>query len=435
MRTQAICLALFIGLLCPYASAQWVRTNGPYSHVVYQFPVVNALVVSGTNLVAATEDFIFLSTNDGANWSWVQSNLNVNSILSLIVSGTNLFAATFSCGVYLSTDNGTSWTQVSTGLPIDIGVFYWTVRPLAVSGSNLFAGTGKGVFRSTNNGTSWTAVDSGLTNTYVSCLAVSGTNLFAGTGGGVFLSSNNGTNWTPVNSGLTDTNVQSFAVSGTNLFAGTVSTWGSSQWRGGGVFRSTNSGASWTAVNAGLPISPTEYLRVQCFFVMDTTLLVSINGNGEGIIGGGVFRSTNNGTNWTALNSGLPDANVMCFAVSGSNLFAGTWGAGVWRRPLSEIMSVIEPIGGPPSAFSLRQNYPNPFNPSTTIKYELPNAFNVSLTVYDILGRQVFVLVNERKDAGVYEVKCDGSNLASGVYFYRLQAGDYVATKRFLLLK
>jgi hypothetical protein len=58
----------------------------------------------------------------------------------------------------------------------------------------------------------------------------------------------------------------------------------------------------------------------------------------------------------------------------------------------------------------------------------------VSLTVYDILGRQVSVLVNERKEAGVYEVKYDGSNLASGVYFYRLQAGDFVATKRLLLL-
>ncbi|MBK9229219.1 MAG: hypothetical protein IPL67_19700 [Ignavibacteria bacterium] len=96
------------------------------------------------------------------------------------------------------------------------------VHSLAVSGTNLFAGTGGGVFLSTNNGTNWTAVNNGLTNTYVFSLAVSGTNLFAGTSsGGVFLSTNNGTSWTAVNNGLTYTQVSSFAVSGTNLFAGT----------------------------------------------------------------------------------------------------------------------------------------------------------------------------------------------------------------------
>ena len=88
-----------------------------------------------------------------------------------------------------------------------------------------------------------------------------------------------------------------------------------------------------------------------------------------------------------------------------------------------------------PQQFSLGQNYPNPFNPSTTIKYELPKATRVNLSVFDILGREVSVLVNERMDAGVYEVKFDGSNLASGVYFYRLQAGDFVQSKRLLILK
>jgi hypothetical protein len=83
----------------------------------------------------------------------------------------------------------------------------------------------------------------------------------------------------------------------------------------------------------------------------------------------------------------------------------------------------------------LYQNFPNPFNPNTTIKYELPKAARVNLSVFDILGCKVSMLVNERKDAGVYEVKFNGSNLASGVYFYRLQAGDFVATKRLLLLK
>jgi hypothetical protein len=88
-----------------------------------------------------------------------------------------------------------------------------------------------------------------------------------------------------------------------------------------------------------------------------------------------------------------------------------------------------------PNAFALYQNFPNPFNPSTTIKFELPKSSHVSLAVYDILGREQSVLVNERRNAGVYEVKFDGSNLASGVYFYRLEAGDFVQTKKLLILR
>jgi hypothetical protein len=92
-------------------------------------------------------------------------------------------------------------------------------------------------------------------------------------------------------------------------------------------------------------------------------------------------------------------------------------------------------INDTPPRFNLEQNYPDPFNPSTTIRYELPKASQVNLSVYDILGREVSVLVNEKKDAGIYEVRYEGSKLASGVYFYRLQAGDYVASKKMLVLK
>jgi hypothetical protein len=88
-----------------------------------------------------------------------------------------------------------------------------------------------------------------------------------------------------------------------------------------------------------------------------------------------------------------------------------------------------------PTEFALRQNYPNPFNPSTTIRFELPKTSHVSLTVYDVLGREVVMLVQDEKDAGVHEVRFDGSNLASGVYFYRLQAGDFVRTNKLVILR
>jgi hypothetical protein len=88
-----------------------------------------------------------------------------------------------------------------------------------------------------------------------------------------------------------------------------------------------------------------------------------------------------------------------------------------------------------PNAFVLHQNYPNPFNPSTTIKYELPRASHVRLSVFSTLGREVATLVDEAQEPGYRSVQFDGSHLSSAVYLYRLEAGDFVATKRLLLLR
>jgi hypothetical protein len=228
---------------------------------------------------------------------WTTNGPFGGNVNALAVSGTNIFAGTESNGVFLSTNNGASWTAANTGLT------NLNVAALAVSGANLFAGTGGGVFRSPDNGASWTAVNTGLTNLNVRALAVSGANLFAGTWGGVFLSTNNGASWAAVNTGLTIQIVQALAVSGTNLFAGTA----------GGVFLSTNNGDSWTAVNTGLTNRDIQALAVSGTNLFAGTL-------------GGVFLSTNNGASWTAVNTGLTNRGVHALAVSGANLFAGTRG-------------------------------------------------------------------------------------------------------------
>jgi hypothetical protein len=104
-----------------------------------------------------------------------------------------------------------------------------------------------------------------------------------------------------------------------------------------------------------------------------------------------------------------------------------------------EYSGIVEVIIETPTQFSLQQNYPNPFNPITTIKYSIPNVgtgFSLSiLKVYDILGSEVAVLVNEMQPAGNYEIQFDGSKLASGVYIYKLQSGNYSSVKKFMLLK
>jgi plastocyanin len=94
-----------------------------------------------------------------------------------------------------------------------------------------------------------------------------------------------------------------------------------------------------------------------------------------------------------------------------------------------------EQNSGQPASFRLGQNFPNPFNPSTTIRFELPRASWVTLKVYNALGEEVAALVDGVKPAGQHEVKFEGSALPSGVYFYRLQAGTFVATKRLVVLK
>ena len=101
---------------------------------------------------------------------------------------------------------------------------------------------------------------------------------------------------------------------------------------------------------------------------------------------------------------------------------------------------VLENVTGLPTAFGLDQNYPNPFNPSTTIRFALPKDAQVSLKIYDVLGREVRTLVNARVTAGYQQVIWDGRNglgaqVASGMYIYRITAGEFISTKKMMMLK
>ena len=95
----------------------------------------------------------------------------------------------------------------------------------------------------------------------------------------------------------------------------------------------------------------------------------------------------------------------------------------------------VDEFGQLPDRFELEQNYPNPFNPTTTISYSLGRRSHVGLKVYDILGREVQTLVNKELGAGYHEIIFDASTLGNGVYFYRMETGNFSKTKKLILLK
>jgi photosystem II stability/assembly factor-like uncharacterized protein len=140
-------------------------------------------------------------------------------------------------------------------------------------------------------------------------------------------------------------------VNGSTVYAGA----------NGGVYVTTNNGVNWTTVNTGLP--PYD-LYVNSLAVIGNTVIAGTSSYG-------VFATTNNGANWNAVNNGLPlNAGIASFVLSGNTAYVGT-NIGVFTRPLSDIFlaTPTEKSNATPKTFSLSQNYPNPFNPSTTIAY------------------------------------------------------------------
>ncbi len=373
---------------------------------------VQAFAISNSNVFAGTSgDGVFLSTNNGISWSRIDDGLTSPYVYALKISGTNLFSGTLNSGFFRSIDYGKHW------LKYDIDSSSSTVVAFAVSGTNLFAATSGGVFRSTNNGINWHAAGSGLPSSN-SCgfntFAVSDSNLFVGTSGGVFLTTDDGISWTAT--GLMHGDVSALAIAGTNLIAGTLFD---------GIFLSTDFGSHWHPINIGLTNSYILSLAVYGSYLY------------AGTFGGGVVLSTDGGKTWQSINSGLPaHSNVSALAVCDSILIAGTNSNGVWKRPLSEISTSVEVhLKDLPMHFSLYQNYPNPFNPSTTISFILPLKSLVFLKVFDILGREVATLANEEMLAGNHSFNWNAANLASGIYFYRLQAGSFTETKKLILLR
>ncbi len=186
-------------------------------------------------------------------------------------------------------------------------------------------------------------------------------------------------------------------------------------------------GSNWTFYNSSNSGIPSNYLDH-----------ITIDQTGNIWLGvGGVTKF--DGTNWTnyfSSNSGLPDNHINGISTdqNGNKWIATANGLAIFNEggvvSVEENKNIFISEG-----FLISQNYPNPFNPSTKINYQLPVAGNVTLKVYDVLGNEIATLVNEEKPAGSFEIEFKANYLPSGVYFYQLKAGDYVETKKMILLK
>ena len=161
----------------------------------------------------------------------------------------------------------------------------------------------------------------------------------------------------------------------------------------GPVFRSSDNGDDWSQLNTGLTLPSVRAL--------------AINSNGDvyaGTENGGIFRSTDNVDTWSQINTGLTTTVVWSLAIKGTDhIFAGTNGGGVFRS-VESTTSVQEISTTIPSSFALEQNYPNSFNPETVIRFALPAAGDVTLKVYNILGQEIRTLVAKNLHAGSHNL-------------------------------
>jgi photosystem II stability/assembly factor-like uncharacterized protein len=190
------------------------------------------------------------------------------------------------------------------------------------------------------------------------------------------------------------------------------------------ILHTTNGGSTWTGQSSGTLSSFNDV----CFVDTHTGTVVGPAGV--------ILRTTNAGETWTSQSSGTTNP---LFSVSFTDADNGTavGRAGTILRTTNggAVFVDEDPEAFAPDGFVLDQNYPNPFNPTTKIQFTMVNRQSTIVKVYDVLGRDIATLVNEVREPGTYTVQWDASGTASGVYFCRLEAGPFVATRKLLLMR
>jgi len=423
MKPQKFALLLFMGFCCRN-DLIFPQTNfWQPTKFVHKYRVETLASGANNHIFAGTiGGGIFRSIDHGENWAPSDSVLKNASVLSLAINAKgDIFAAT-GLGVFRSKNNGASWDSVyapSNGI--------WR---LAINSRNLVFGGGFEfhVARSLDNGDSWQRV--GFPDRFLWSLAVSPNgHLFAGTNccmlagirtGSLYISTNNAESWQKVY----EENSPAFGYTGVDYVAVNDSGHIFAATSAGGIIRSTDDGKSWKKFDVYQP-----KISISC-------LTFNLNGHVfAGTYRSGVFRSTDNGEAWERLITGLPIVELRCIVVSPDGyVFVGTDGMGIFRS-VKPTTVVKESTFEQPTSFYLKQNYPNPFNPSTTIQFALPRSGYVTLKIFNAPGEEMTTLVAKTLSAGKHQVVWEAKGMTSGIYFYRLQAADFVQTRKLVLAR
>ncbi|MBM4166180.1 MAG: T9SS type A sorting domain-containing protein [Ignavibacteria bacterium] len=394
-------------------------------------------------LLGGTQDNGTLRTSNSTHSSW--SEIYGGDGFYCLVDPTDsnfVYAEYQNGGLGFSTDGGNSFEDGTNGIGAN-DRFNWST-PIAMDlqhPKTLYVGTQR-VYRTKDNMQNWTAISGDLTYGNggrvgtISTIDVSQTDsnvIYVGTDDSrVWVTTNGGTNWVNIDDSLPNrwatrvsvdpesANIAYVTLSGFNVYD-----------FGGHIFRTTNFGATWSNIGESLPDIPINDVIVDEQNRSHLYIATDLN----------VMFTTNVGETWNILGENFPDVSVHDLTLHSPTrkLVAFTHGRSAFSYNI--IMGAQEISNNIPSAVSLSQNYPNPFNPKTTIGFSMLAISNVTLKVFDILGREMATLLNnETKEAGKHEVEFDASALTSGMYVYRIFVTQHgklcnTETKKFVVLK
>ena len=282
-----------------------------------------------------------------------------------------------------------------------------------------------GIYVTTDYGTSWNDFNNGLTTNSIYSIAVSDNAVFTGTGGsGIFFTMDDAANWVDVSEGLLHTDIRSLAVGTSDIFAGTF---------GGSIYK--------RPLSELIPVELTSFTADALQGTVKLSWTTSTETNNKGFE---VQRSQagDQNTKWRMI--GFVEGNGTttkpgAYTFFDKNVITGSYSYRLRQIDFDgsyEYSNEIEiTVDLTPKEYALYQNYPNPFNPSTKIQYAVPGKQLVTIKVYDLLGKYLATIVNEEKQPGAYSVDFNGSSLATGIYLYKIQAGNYVQIKKMILVK
>ncbi|MCU7490651.1 MAG: T9SS type A sorting domain-containing protein [Ignavibacteria bacterium] len=362
----------------------------------------------------------------------------------------NIYMEYVDLAIYKSTNGGRSYVKAMSGIPTG-GSDEWAgtsdrvefIAPFTIdpnNPANLVAGTYR-VYKTTNGASTWATISGDLTGdgtgssgAKITTLAIAKGNsdvIYAGCSNGVVRSTaDGGKTWNEKGSGLPNLNARKIAIDPKDPATAFVVFSGYSD--GQKVYKTTDYGQTWKNTSGNLPNIPANCILVNP--ANSNSLAVGTDL--------GIFTSADQGISWVQNNEGLANVSVsdLDYRASDNRIFAATHGRGMFSAPWTTTTDIADEGAKSPVSFNLMQNYPNPFNPSTTIKYQIPEAANVKVTVYDLTGKQVAELVNDFKQAGHYEVTWMGRNesgqqVASGVYLYTIKAGSFTKSMKMMMMK